>query len=133
MLILLTQTCPVRMQGEGNGLEQAPCGIKDEKTCCYQLWIFVCFLKFNKKDMDQWQLWYVSTPHYKFDAKMLYTGHLTDGNIFQPLPMWEGIKPMTPEVRGCISNYKFPLSLSVKMPKAIYVIYIRMHCINYIW
>ena len=56
--------------------------------------------------------------------QMLYTGHLTDGKVFQSLPLWVGFKPMTPEVRGCTSNYRFPLSLSVKMPKAIYCIYI---------
>lgn len=41
------------------------------------------------------------------------------------------IKPTSPEVRGGIFNDKFPLSLSVKMPKAIYFICIKMHRISY--
>lgn len=114
--------------------EKAPCAINKERICCYQLLIFV-FLKFNKQGTNQWQLWHglQSIPYYKLDAKMLYIGHLTDVNVFQPIPMWAGFKPVTPEVRGYISNYKFPLSLSVKMPKVIYFFYIKMHCTNYIW
>lgn len=119
-------------EGKGNGSDEAPCGIKDEKTCCHQLQFL--FLQLNKKShgpmTTRCRLW--ATPHYKSDAKMLYTVHLTDGNVFQPLPVQARFKPVTPGVKGCISNYKFPLSLSVKMPKAIYFIYIKLHCINYI-
>lgn len=53
MFVLLTQTCLVRMQCKGNGSEKAPCDSKNDKTCCYQLQIFVYLLKFNKKGMDQ--------------------------------------------------------------------------------
>lgn len=89
--------------------EKAPCAINKKRICCYQLLIFL-FLKFNKQGTNQWQLWHglQSIPYYKLDAKMLYIGHLTDVNVFQPIPMWAGFKPVTPEVRG----YIYPITNS---------------------